>query len=201
MDDWFGVSGGANFSNIGEAISLLLLPIFTLAGMIALLFVMWGGLRYMLSRGDPKAAEAARGTLTSAIIGLLIVLFSAAIFVIFADILRIDIFVGAVPTAQAAVSIGDTVRLGGGLRIGFFQNIGQVFSGFVLLALAAAALIFLGMMIWGGIRYLNAGGNPENAESARSTLTSAGIGLLIIVAAFLIIELATNVIGLASIFN
>lgn len=202
--EWQGkIYEGADFGSIGEIISSLLTPIFTLAGMIALLFLIWGGIRYMTARGDPKIVDSARGTITSAVIGLLIVLFSALIFYFIGGALKFDIFSGILspPTVHAQVDIGRTVDLGGGNTIGFFSNIGQLFTNILYVFLAAAALVFLAMIVWGGLRYINAGGDPKNAESARSTLTNAGIGLLIVVLSLVIIEIITRLVGLESIFG
>lgn len=202
MDLFGGISEGADFGSIGEIITKLLPSIFALAGMVALLFLVWGGIRYMTARGDPKVIDSARGTITSAIIGLMIVLLSATIFFIFSSALKFDIFAGILsPSPAHAVNIGGTVDLGGGTTINVFSNIGQLFTAILRVALGAAALVFLAMMAWGGLRYLNAGGDPKNADSARSTLTNAGIGLLIVVLSLAIIEIITNLFGLASIFG
>ena len=204
MDPWASITNeGADFGSIGEIISSLLTPIFTLAGMIALLFLIWGGIRYMTARGDPKIVDSARGTITSAVIGLLIVLFSALIFYFIGGALKFDIFAGifSPPTVHAQVDIGKFVDLGGGNTINIFSNIVQLFTNILYVFLAAAALVFLAMLVWGGLRYINAGGDPKNAESARSTLTNAGIGLLIVVLSLVIIEIITRLVGLESIFG
>ena len=196
-----GVSGGVEkFSDIGAIISNLLEPIFALAGMIALLILIWGGIRYMTARGDPKAHEAARGTITGAVIGLLIVIFAAAIFYIFSTAFKITIFGQLFSTKAYAVNIGDQVTLGGGSLGSTFSNVGELFTNLVRVALAVAALVFLAMMVWGGFRYLSAGGDPKNADAARSTLTNAGVGLLIVVTSFIIIEIISRATGVASIF-
>lgn len=44
------------------------------AFIVSMIFIMIGGLRWILAGGDKAAAESARGTLTGAIIGLIIVL-------------------------------------------------------------------------------------------------------------------------------
>lgn len=72
----------ANIQNItgpglvSGAIRLLLL----IAFIIAFIFLLIGGVRWILAGGDKAAAESARGTLTAAIIGLIIVLVAWAIF-------------------------------------------------------------------------------------------------------------------------
>ncbi|OGN04781.1 MAG: hypothetical protein A2831_01945 [Candidatus Yanofskybacteria bacterium RIFCSPHIGHO2_01_FULL_44_17] len=41
---------------------------------IAVIFIIWGGIKYMTSSGDPKKAEAARGVIINGIIGAAVVL-------------------------------------------------------------------------------------------------------------------------------
>ena len=48
-------------------------------GLIFFALLVWGGIRYMLARGDEKATQAARGVLTNAVTGLLIVISAFAI--------------------------------------------------------------------------------------------------------------------------
>lgn len=77
---------GATFLGtlLPNAITLLLI----VAGVVLLFILIIGGIRYMLSGGDKAQAEAARGQLTSALIGIVLV-FSA-----FAIINLIGIFFG-----------------------------------------------------------------------------------------------------------
>jgi len=67
--------------------------VLTLAGVAALGLLIYGGYNYMISRGDPEKIKGARETITSAIIGLLFIIFSLVILqVIAGDILRIPGF-------------------------------------------------------------------------------------------------------------
>ena len=191
-------------STIGDVISGLLPTVFGIAAMLALLFLIWGGIRYMTARGDPKAMDAAKGTITSAVIGLLIILLVGVIYTLIAAVFKIEIFSGFVPAAYATnhgVPIGCTLKLGDECIMNVFPSFGALFTNIVVFAMAAAALIFFFMLLWGGFRYLNAGGDPKNAEAARQTLTSAAVGLLIVVVSFVIIEVATRIIGVDSIFS
>lgn len=45
-----------------------------IAIIIAVIFIIWGGVKYMTSAGDPKKAEAARGIIFNGIIGAAVVL-------------------------------------------------------------------------------------------------------------------------------
>lgn len=67
--------------------------VLTLAGIAALGLLIYGGYTYMISRGDPEKIKGGRETITSAIIGLLFIIFSLVILqVIAGDILNIPGF-------------------------------------------------------------------------------------------------------------
>lgn len=187
-----GVTDVISFGSVGGIITKLLPFIFGLGAMIALLFFLFGGIRYMLARGDPKQVDAARGTITSAIIGLLIIIFSITIFYFIGQIFKIDIFSSIFSSkvyATEGINIGEEVRLVGGSIGNIFPTAGSLFTNIVRALLAVAAIVFLVIIVWGGFLYLNSGGNPDNTERARGNITGAIIGLLIVVVSFAIIEL------------
>lgn len=74
-------------------------------------------------------------------------------------------------------------------QLGVPIDINNIIASAIELAVAAAGLIFFAMLLLGGIKYLSAGGDEKALVSARNTLTSAFIGLIIVVASFLIAEL------------
>ena len=188
---------GGKFSDIGGIISALLPSLYILAAMIALLFLIWSGIKYMLARGDPKLLDEARRNISTVIIGLVIILFIGVIFSIIQAVFKIDILGSLVPPAYAqGINIGE--KLGFTTR---FDSLGAFFSVIVRFALAAAALLFFFLILWGGFKYLNSGGDPKASDSARQTITGAVIGLLIVVLSLVIIEVATQVAGIDSIFQ
>lgn len=63
---------------VGDALSYL----FVFGAIIALIFLIWGGIRWIMSGGDKAKVEAARGTIIGAIIGLVIV-FASYIIIFF----------------------------------------------------------------------------------------------------------------------
>lgn len=53
--------------------------IFALAGIVAVLFIIWSGVRFIISRGDEIQVGKAKKTMTYAIAGLLIIILSFAV--------------------------------------------------------------------------------------------------------------------------
>ncbi len=76
--------------NLGDVVSALIKYFFPIAGLILLLFLLYGGYLFMFSRGDPKAIEKAKGIITTAIIGFVIVFVAFWIVQIVGTILGLE---------------------------------------------------------------------------------------------------------------
>lgn len=79
---------------LGEIISDVLPFLFAAAGLLLLLFLLYGGLSLMLSRGDPKAVQSAKDKITGAVVGFVIVFVAYWLVQIIGTILGIDKFKG-----------------------------------------------------------------------------------------------------------
>ena len=74
-------SGGAyGFGTLNQAISSVMNLVFFFALILVLIYLVWGGIQWMTSGGDKAGTEAARGKITGAIVGLIIVAVSFAIY-------------------------------------------------------------------------------------------------------------------------
>lgn len=74
--------GGLGGGGIGAVISAFIQLFFVIAALIAVLFLIYGGVKYITSRGDKTEVEAARNHIIAAIVGLIMV-FLAFFFVNF----------------------------------------------------------------------------------------------------------------------
>ena len=79
-------------ADIGQIINDLVPYIFALAGLALMMVLIWGGFGLMTSAGDPKKMEAARGKLTNAIIGFIIIFMAYWLVQILETIFGIKIF-------------------------------------------------------------------------------------------------------------
>lgn len=59
-------------------------------GALLLIYLLWGGLKFMLSGGDPKKVSSAQQTITNALLGLGIVMFAFFIVQAFGIIFGIE---------------------------------------------------------------------------------------------------------------
>lgn len=67
--------------------------------------------------------------------------------------------------------------------------------------LFVAFVAALGFLIFGGIRWITSGGDKENTAKARGTVTAAVIGLVVVLAAWIFLNVVTNIFNLGSIQN
>ncbi len=70
----------ATFACIPVLLKEVVYALLAFAGMVALFFILYAGLKMIAGAGDPKQADGARKTLTFAVIGLVVVL--ASFFII-----------------------------------------------------------------------------------------------------------------------
>lgn len=75
-----------------------------------------------------------------------------------------------------------------------------IVRGLIGIVLVLAAIIFFFILVIGGIRWITSGGDKAQTEAARNQITAALIGLVIVFAAWAIIQLiqvffGVNIIG------
>lgn len=75
-------------------------------------------------------------------------------------------------------------------------TIGGIVSGLIRLILVIAALVFFFILVIGGIRWIASGGDKGQTEVARNQITAAAVGLLIVLAAWAIVQLINTFFGI-----
>ncbi len=82
------------------------------------------------------------------------------------------------------------------------QSLEGIIQNILELALSLGGLAAFVMLIVGGFKYLASGGDPKQAESARSTITMAIVGLLVAIGAWLILNFISDFTGIGDpLFN
>ncbi len=75
------------------------------------------------------------------------------------------------------------------------QSLGELIANAIRLMLLFAGAIAVVFVIIGGYQYLTSGGNEEQAEKGQKTLTNAVIGVVIVVLAYVIINVIVNLVS------
>jgi len=85
---------------IPEIVPVIIRAIFILAALVALIFLIIGGIRWITAGGDKAQTEAARNTITSALVGLLIVLAAYAIIRLIEFFFNVSILELKIPSIE-----------------------------------------------------------------------------------------------------
>ncbi len=75
-------------------------------------------------------------------------------------------------------------------------TIGGIVSGLIRFVLVVAALVFFFILVIGGIRWIASGGDKAQTEAARNQITAALVGLVIVFAAWAIVQLINTFFGI-----
>lgn len=77
------VEPGKGFAqDISNVINSVLSFVMLIAGLLVLLYLIWGGIEWITSGGDKGKTESARNKITAAVIGLIVLAASYAIFLL-----------------------------------------------------------------------------------------------------------------------
>jgi hypothetical protein len=97
------------------------------------------------------------------------------------------------PTSGVTSAVG-TVTAG----TGWADNIGGLITSVLTIVMVVAILLVLLYLIMGGIEWITSGGDKGKTEGARNKITSAIIGIIILAAAYALVQLVAYVLGFAS---
>ncbi len=140
-----------------------------IGGILSVIFVMWGGVKYITSQGNPEATSTARKTLINALAGLVITVSSSVV-------------VGFIMSLLAPGGLDQ----GNALNIPGVEPDNSFIEGVLDFAYAVIALVSLIFVLIGSIKFATSTGNPEKAASARNTIIYALVGLVVVLIASII---------------
>lgn len=78
---------GTRFPTLAAVFALVINIVIGVGVALVIVFLILAGIQYITARGDAKAADQARGSLTNAIIGFVIVLFAISLKAILANLI------------------------------------------------------------------------------------------------------------------
>lgn len=82
------------------------------------------------------------------------------------------------------------------------SDLTKVFTEHILPTLIPiGGIILFVMLVVGGFYYITSSGDPRKVEGAKNTLTYAIIGIVVLAAAFLIVEIIANFVGVPALLD
>jgi len=144
---------------------------------VAIIFIVIGGLMYMMSGGNEKTITRAKACVAGAVIGLAIVLAA-------------PIFLREVLTIFGGANSGVNTRgLEGSL------SLKDVVTRILNLLLSVLGIIAIISLVIGGGMYLTSYGDEKRIETAKKIVTYAIMGIVIALASIIIVREVGNLLG------
>jgi len=101
-------------------------------------------------------------------------------------ILAFILFWGLPATSLAVLQLNYPVV--GGITIDLDMNLNDLVAWFYYFLIAIAGLCAFFMIVWGGVTWLTSAGNPSKISEAKDRLSSAFLGLVLVLASWLILQ-------------
>lgn len=160
------------------------------AGVTAIIFVLFSGFRFITSQGNSETVEQARRALQWALSGLVLILLSYVLVAALGAFLHQRLI--APPSYNDNPNINEINPIGGNGGINNFSDLYlTLISGFFGV-MGLLAILFL---VINGVRYITARGNEEQAESAKSAITYAALGIVICLLAYVLVRATATFFG------
>lgn len=183
----------ANYSKtFAKLIGQILRIVMAVAGLALLVMLLLGGLEWVTAGNDKGKLEKARGRMMQGALGIFVLGASVAIFGVIQQILNICIIsFGPLSCKTGATAVVGSTNTGAGYAI----SLGKFLTSMLTVVIAVAGLALLIMLLWGGISWITSGGDKSKAEEARSRITNAVIGIIVLAAAYALLLLVLQILG------
>lgn len=217
---WQPFNTGGNIQNptgyAGLATQSLLLDnivatLIILIGLLFLIYLIFGALKYLTAGGDDKAIQSAKNMITNAGVGITLAVGSFFIVDIVGEVLgfnsgtltgiltpRITGAPGRVYNLQILNPTG-YINPGGGPTSSVV--VGDLLNNVTSAMFIVAGILLLVYLFFGAFKYITAGGDDKATETAKKMMTNAVIGVVIMTFAFFIVRIAGTILGMPNILQ
>lgn len=159
------------YNTVKEVTDNILSSLRNIVAILAILFIVIGGLMYIFSAGDEKKIETAKKIWTGAVIGFAIVLIAPSL------LLEIGKALGWTDTTGTTTGA---------------LTLYAIASNILQLLLSISGIIAIIFLVVGGLTYITAYGDEKRAETGKKIITYAIIGIALIMGALVIVSQVNN---------
>lgn len=160
-----------NANDLGSVLTNIMNYLKKIAGSIALIFIIIGGIMYMVSAGDKEMMERGKKTLIYALAGFAIVVASST-------------FTSEIQNA-----------LGGGATSTSGATLAQIALNVVKLLLSIVGSLAIISIVIGAIWMFTAGGDKERYELGKKTVIYSIVGVTIVLSAIIVLNQIKALVG------
>jgi len=92
------------------------------------------------------------------------------------------------PNISSAITLNLEYPEIAGLDLNIHQDLNQIIAWFYYFIISIAGIAAFAMLVWGGFEWMTSAGSPARISSAKDRISSALLGLLLILASWLILQ-------------
>lgn len=162
------------YDNVKDVTTSVLNSLKNIVAVLAVLFIVIGGLMYIFSAGQEKKIETAKKIITGAIIGFAIVLIAPSLLKEIGDALG---WTDTTGTTTGALSLS------------------TIAMNILKLLLSISGIIAIIFLVIGGLTYMTAYGEEKRVETGKKIITYSIIGIAIIMGALVIVNQISLLFG------
>lgn len=190
-DASLGSDSGARFGTWLTiiAMNIVRMLLYTV-GYASLIFIIWGGFKFMIQGDNTSGTTAARKTIQNAVIGLIISIMSVSVVTFVAGRVSQSGSGGNCPAVATAATSGtqsstsvsinkDSLHLNGAPCTVDSSTVGNLLG----IAYFIAGIVAVVTMVFAGIRYATANGDSSQVQNAKNLMFYAIIGLVVVIGA------------------
>jgi len=166
-----------------------------MVAILALLGIVYGGIRMILAVGNEQGLSEAKRIVTWSVAGVIVAGLSFAIVSIVAtELLGITYESHLIPVAYAQ----DVIGLDEAKKVGLDSNVSakSIAGNILAFVTSIAGLIALAVFIYGAVMFILSLGDEGKAATAKKIMLYAVVGLLLVGVAYVILRVAGQIIGI-----
>jgi len=157
------------YKNVNEVANGILSSLKNIVAVLAVIFIVIGGLMYIFSAGEEKKIETAKKIITGAVIGFVIVLVAPTLLQEIGTVLQ-----------WKDNTTGET-------------SLATIAKNILTALLSISGTIAIIFLVIGGLTYITAYGDEKRIESGKKIITYAIIGIALIMGALVIVNQINNI--------
>lgn len=194
-DPSLGGTGADSGARLGTWLTIIAMNVVRMllyaVGYASLIFIIWGGFKFMTQSDNSSGTTAARKTIQNAVIGLIISIMSVSI-VTFVSTKVSQTGSGGCPSASSAATTGQNASSQTTVKITsdslHLNNApcsiqSNTIGGLLNIVYLVAGIVAVVSMVFAGIRYATANGDSSQIQNAKNLMFYSIIGLVVIMGA------------------
>lgn len=161
------------YNTVEEVTTSLLSNLQKIVALLAIVFIVIGGLMYIFSAGDEKKIETAKKIWTGAVIGFVIVLVAPSLL----------------------KEIGKILGWSGNATTTAALDLKTIITNVLTTLLSISGIVAIIFLVIGGLTYMTAYGEEKRVETGKKIITYSVIGIAIIMGALVIVNQISVLFG------